>query len=56
MAKKGKEDTLTKKPDTEEDKDFTDLPEEGTKSDTPVRESVRGEDVLKILREKGMKI
>jgi len=69
MAKQGSEEKTTKKPETDKDKDFKDpnLPEEGTKDAgeseseaaepvVPEREIVRGEDVVKSLREKGYKI
>jgi len=69
MAKQGTEEEITKKPESEEEKEFKDpnLPEEGAKDAgeseseapepvVPEREIVRGEDVVKSLREKGHKI
>ena len=63
MAKQGSEEKITKKPESEKDKEFKDpnLPEEGAKdagegTEEPDRQVVRGEDVLEILRAKGIKI
>jgi hypothetical protein len=63
MAEKGKDEKTTKKPESEKDKEFSDpnFPEEGAKdveevTGTPGRQVVRGEDVLEILRAKGVKV
>jgi len=61
MAEKGKEEKTTSKPASEKDKDFKDpnLSEEGAKDageEEPDRQVVRGEDVLEILRKKGVRI
>jgi hypothetical protein len=50
MAKRGKVNEITKKSTDSKDKEFSGSGIEGTK------EVVRGEDVLKILRKKGVKI
>lgn len=55
-TKQGETEEITKKYTDQESKEFKASGVEGTKDATPPSEVVRGEDVVKRLREKGYKI